>query len=164
MEYSGLILSLSTSFSTPGQQSKELALIPFQNLYELLLVEQHHDDVHDVRDVDDVDDQNVSGVKQVVTHDDGSQLHDFNSFILYVIVVAHHLEQVIEKGFINDVDDGHVRRLRLRLRHFEAVKFIKRHGFIGYFRYFAPLEVGFLADFTSRLPVNQQKQLQVHFV
>jgi hypothetical protein len=59
----------------------------------LLLVEQHHDDVHDVRDVhDDVDDQNVSGVKQVVTHDDGSQLHDFNGFILYVIVVAHHLE------------------------------------------------------------------------
>jgi hypothetical protein len=55
----------------------------------LLLVEQHHDDVHDVNDVHD---QNVSGVKQVVTHDDGSQLHDFNDFILYVIVVAHHLE------------------------------------------------------------------------
>lgn len=64
------------------------------------------------------------------------------------------MEWVLEEGFINDVDDGHVRRLTLRLRRFEAVEFIKRHVFIGYFRYFVPHEVGFLADFTSRLHVN----------
>lgn len=153
-EYSGLILSLSISFSAPGEQFKEPALIPFQNEHESLLVEQHHGDGHDVRDVRDVDDRNVSGVKHVVSHDDGFQLHDFNGFLPYVIVVAHHLEWVLEEGFINDVDDGHVRRLRLRVRHFEAVKFIKQRVFIGYFRYFVPLEVGFLADFTSKLHVN----------